>query len=286
MIATRLAGMPAPLRLAYEGKVLRRRGGRARAQRQIPQVGVELAGVAGQEGDLELLSVAVDALRAAGLPRFTLDVGDAGIVRALLADTPGEVARGVSEALARKDQTDLVARGAGLAHLPALVALLGLHGKRNALAEGQALLAKTPARHASLRLLALADAAEERGLGEHLVYDLGEVKHFDYYTGVIFHAYAPGVGEAIGAGGRYDDLLGRFGAPMPAVGFALDLDRLAVALAAANVVQPAARRVVVVGPSDDPRLAELRAQGVAAVDAPTREAALAYAAAWGFTEVL
>src|SRR5579863_2225501 len=75
VIATRLRDRPPPVRLAYEGTVIRRRTGRARKHRQIPQVGVELAGVAGPEGDLELLALAVAAMRAAGLDRFTIDIG-------------------------------------------------------------------------------------------------------------------------------------------------------------------------------------------------------------------
>src|SRR5271167_1237723 len=99
MIATRLRDRPAPLRIAYEGTVLRRRSGRARKQRQIPQVGVELAGVAGPDGDLELLALVADALLAAGVPRFTLDVADAGIVRALLAGRPPADQTRLSDAL-------------------------------------------------------------------------------------------------------------------------------------------------------------------------------------------
>src|SRR5579859_2342949 len=107
MIATRLRGAPPPYRLCYEGTVLRRRSGRARKHRQIPQVGVELAGVAGPEGDLELLSLAADAMRAVGLDRFTIDVGDAGVVRALLAPLPADRQAQLSEALARKDDTSI-----------------------------------------------------------------------------------------------------------------------------------------------------------------------------------
>ncbi len=159
MIATRLVKMPPPFRLAYEGTVLRRRGGRARPERQIPQVGVELAGVAGQDGDLELLSVAIDALRASGLARFTLDVGDAGVARALLAGAPPAMAGALSEVLERKDEAELRARGAGVAGLETLAALIRLHGGREAVVEAQGLLASTPARAAAARLLALADAA-------------------------------------------------------------------------------------------------------------------------------
>ena len=64
--------------------------------------------------------------------------------------------------------------------------------------------------------------------------DLGEVRGFAYYTGAIFHVLAAGPGEPIGAGGRYDDLLARFDAPMPAVGFALYLDAVAWAREAAG----------------------------------------------------
>jgi ATP phosphoribosyltransferase regulatory subunit len=75
-------------------------------------------------------------------------------------------------------------------------------------------------------LLALDSAltAEERA---HVVYDLGEVRGLDYYTGIHFELYVAGAGRAAGAGGRYDDLMGRFGRPMPAVGLSLDLDTIA-----------------------------------------------------------
>src|SRR5579863_5670577 len=101
IIATRLRGRPPPFRLCYEGTVLRRRSGRARKHRQIPQVGVELAGVGGLEGDLELLALAADALRATGLEQFTIDIGDAGIVRSLLAGLAPEDQSRLTGALAR-----------------------------------------------------------------------------------------------------------------------------------------------------------------------------------------
>ena len=278
VLATRLRDRPPPARLAYEGTVLRRRSGRARKHRQIPQVGVELAGVSGPDGDLELLGLAAAALRAAGLQTFTIDLGDAGIVRALLADRPAAEQRAVSEALARKDE-------AGVAD-PTLRALLDLHGGRDALVEGMRLLAGTTAADAARRLLALFDAAVARGLGSCLQADLGEVRGFAYYTGPIFHAYAPGTSDAALSGGRYDELLARFGLPMAAAGFALDLDRVTEARRAAGVADAAPRRVVVVAGPDDARLIKLRASGVCAVAVAERREAHAYAAAWGYTEVL
>ena len=157
MIATRLHDRPPPFRLAYEGTVLRRRSGRARKHRQIPQVGVELAGVAGPDGDLELLALASDALHAAGLHTFTIDLGNAGIVRALLDGLDADVAREVSEALAQKDEGALrePRRRCARSFASTLSQLVRLHGGREAAAEGWRLLASTPAAAPAARLLEL-----------------------------------------------------------------------------------------------------------------------------------
>ena len=291
MIATRLRDAPPPFRLRYEGTVLRRRSGRARKHRQIPQVGVELAGVAGPPGDLELLTVAADALRAAGLERFTIDMGDAGIVRALLAGVAPAIAANLSDALSRKDDAALEehARLLGDGHralMSTLRELMRLHGGRDAIDAGMHLLRGTAAEPAIARLRTLFDAACAAGLEREVTADVGEVRGFSYYTGPIFHIFAPGPGEAIGSGGRYDELLERFGAPMPAVGFANDLDRLSWALRSAGVAATQTKRVVLVGSPSDAALADLRARGVVAVSMPDRASALAYARAWGFSHVV
>jgi ATP phosphoribosyltransferase regulatory subunit len=82
-----------------------------------------------------------------------------------------------------------------------------------------------------VELRAVIAALREAGLGERVAVDLGEVRGLDYYTGLVFRAFAPGLGFEVGGGGRYDGLIARFGRPLPAVGFMLGLDRLAVLLA-------------------------------------------------------
>jgi ATP phosphoribosyltransferase regulatory subunit len=69
------------------------------------------------------------------------------------------------------------------------------------------------------------------GVAERVIFDLGLSRDLGYYTGAVFEVYDPALGEPLGGGGRYDDLLGRFGRPLPAVGFALGIDRLHIALA-------------------------------------------------------
>jgi ATP phosphoribosyltransferase regulatory subunit len=288
MIATRLSDRPPPYRLAYEGTVLRRRSGRARKSRQIAQVGVELAGLAEPDGDLEILELAAEALEACGLGAFVIDLGNSEIVRALVEGVSPAAARELMGAVARKDDAIVHEQAAAL-RLPGagvLEQLVHLHGGRAAIVEAQRVAKGSAAVPAIERLLRLFDAATERGLGPHLSADLAEVRGFAYYTGMTFHLYAPGPGEAIGAGGRYDELLARFGAPMPAVGFALDLDNLAWALRSTGSAPAHAERVVVVGTPGDARLGALRARGVEAVSALTRVEAEAYAQKWGFSSIV
>jgi ATP phosphoribosyltransferase regulatory subunit len=86
-------------------------------------------------------------------------------------------------------------------------------------------------RRATSRLREVADGVDEHGLADRVIFDLGLVRDLDYYSGAIFEVYDPAIGHVIGGGGRYDDLLSRFGAPMPACGFALSVERVHVAQA-------------------------------------------------------
>jgi ATP phosphoribosyltransferase regulatory subunit len=129
----------------------------------------------------------------------------------------------------------------------------------------------------------------EHGAGDAVVIDLGVLRDWPYYSGVVFEAYAPGVGEPIAMGGRYDGLAGRFGRPRPAVGFAITLDLLHRALMAGDG-EPALPRdglVLVGGLDEDPRgAAAARRRGLtvvalAAADAGRAEG-LAAADGWRY----
>jgi ATP phosphoribosyltransferase regulatory subunit len=81
-------------------------------------------------------------------------------------------------------------------------------------------------------LRGLHELLAERGVADRVIFDLGLVRELGYYTGAVFEVYDPAVGFALGGGGRYDDLLGRFGRALPACGVALDLQRVHLAQAA------------------------------------------------------
>jgi ATP phosphoribosyltransferase regulatory subunit len=296
MVATRLAGEPRPIRLCYEGTIVRRRQGRARRHRQVPQAGVELYGLPGEQGDLEILRLAASVVAELGLSKAAIDLGHASIARALLDPLPAPLASEVGEALEHKDgaRVERLLRGRDGIATRAAAALCDLHGGGPGEISGEALFdraeplfANTSAETALRELRALWSAAR-RDLPAVLRLDLGEVRGFAYYTGAIFHILAEGPGEPIGAGGRYDDLLARFDADMPAVGFALHLDAVAWARESAGIDDGAPRSVLVACASPElarPLLEALRARGVPAVVHPP-EGAAAYARAWHFTHVV
>jgi ATP phosphoribosyltransferase regulatory subunit len=149
----------------------------------------------------------------------------------------------------------------------ALAALTTLAGDVGVLAQARERFASFPPAAAAVAELGeVVDALDRAGLGPRLAIDLGEVRGLDYYTGLVFRAYARGLGFEVGSGGRYDTLLSRFGRPLPAVGFMLGLDRLALLLDRQGAFEaaPADDVASVRGASLPDALAEarsLRAQG-------------------------
>lgn len=291
ILATRLAELPPPARLCYHGSVMRRRRERARRHRQIFQAGVELLGLEGPAGDLEILRLASAGVRAAGLSSFVFDLGHARIVAALLESLPAERTGELVDALAIKDQSEVsrraLAAGFSGRALTAISELCELHGGAEIWPRAERLLAGTAAEPALRELREIWDAAQTADLAPELLIDLSETRHFAYYTGLMFQIHADGPGSPIGAGGRYDGLLGRFGAPRAAAGFALSLDHLAWALENIGREEATPARLLTVGASES-LLAALRALGVpcAAASGATGAEALAYARAWRYSHVL
>lgn len=295
LLVTRLVEQPSPARLSYEGSVLRRRRVRARRHRQIPQAGIELLGAGSQDGDLEVLEVAATAARAAGLQEFALDLGHVGITRALLEGVAPSVRSELVESLALKDSSTLVRRAekAGLRgqSLRAIAELPGLHGGSGGTGDSDdvwrraiPLLTGTAALEPAMELRQLWETVKTAELVPTLLVDLGEVSNFEYYTGMTFELLAEGPGEAVASGGRYDDLLGRFGEPRPAAGCAFDLDNLGWALARAGVHEALPCRVLVALEGDARSVAaELRGQGISAVVAGPGTDPLALGRAWGYS---
>ncbi len=229
LYAARPDALPAPARLCYDGPVLRAREARAGRPREVYQAGVELLGAGGPQADAEALVVLSRALERVGLRDAVIEVGHARFAGAVLeaARLPNGARREAWEALARKDEGALAAlarkgRGSSAVRdaLPKLAALYG----DGALSRARALARAVPrAGHALAEVEAALRIATRRRAGPFAA-DLGEARGLGYYTGLTFAAYARGAGSEVANGGRYDELLARFGRPGPAIGFAVDLE--------------------------------------------------------------
>jgi ATP phosphoribosyltransferase regulatory subunit len=235
--AGRLAHRAAPIRLYYSGEVLRYEPPKAGRQSELHQMGLEHLGGAGPAADAEVLAVAAECLEATGVQDFVFALGHVGAFWGLVRPL-GLEEQALDELRARVENKDAEGVRDLLSRLhvepttlEALVRLATLAGGVARLGEASRALAFSPEASAAVAELGeVARALAEAGLGARIDIDLGEVRGLDYYTGLVFRIYAPGLGFEVGGGGRYDGLLARFGRPMPAVGFMIGLDRLALLL--------------------------------------------------------
>lgn len=237
LTASRLSSEPGPHRFRYVAPVFREYASLRGQSRQFTQAGVELVGAPGPVGDAEIVSVLADALVAAGLSAFSIVIGTVQLLRALIeaAELPESWGQAVLDAAHERNlvEIDRLSRRDGIPATvgEALRAVPRLRGGADAI-EAAAIHAAQCGCAAALRdIRDTYRILEATGLTEAVTVDFGIMRSFDYYTGLVLEVYAPGLGLALGGGGRYDRVLAEFGAPAPAAGFALGLERIMIALA-------------------------------------------------------
>jgi ATP phosphoribosyltransferase regulatory subunit len=247
VVANRYASAEPPFRFFYNARAYRS----VRPQRgqtgEFFQAGVELVGSPAPDGTAEVVEVLSAALDAAGLSRAVIGLGDAALYGQLLTElgVDADEQSKILALLASRDLVGLEAELAGLGLSDASSALLrripSLRGGAEVLDEAKSLGGEAVAK-AVERVMDTYEAIAARGIGERVQLDLGLLRDLGYYTGAILEVYDPALGHVLGGGGRYDDLMGRFGRPLPAVGFALFLERL-------HIAQAEEERIAEEGPS-------------------------------------
>jgi ATP phosphoribosyltransferase regulatory subunit len=237
LVASRFAASEPPFRFFYVGNAYRAIRPQRGQMREFTQAGVELIGPDAPDGTAEVIEVLAAALDAAGLSRAVIGLGDADLYRQLLVEVgvEGEERRDVLDRLATHDHVGLdetVARlpGIGERDRETLSRLPMLRGGPEVLDAARELGGGSVER-ASSRLQSTLDAVADRGVADRVQLDLGLLRDLGYYTGAILEVYDPALGHILGGGGRYDALMGRFGRPLPAAGFALYLERVHIAQA-------------------------------------------------------
>ena len=252
MTATRLAGQPGPFRFRYLQRVFREAEAEMQAKaRELTQMGIECIGEEGPEADAEVVGLLAEALDVAGARGYTLALATVGVLRALLeaSGAPAWWKEQVLDAYHASNfvELDRLTAPAGAGPAPdaepgarasvppvfaaAIRALPRIRGGRAAIDEVRALVAPLGCEDGLDAFARTYDLLEEAGLGERILVDFSVMSSFDYYTGLVFEAYAPGLGTPLGSGGRYDNMIAAYGESRPAAGFAFFLEQAMAAAA-------------------------------------------------------
>lgn len=217
-------------RLCYAGHVVHTRPKNPLATRTPIQAGLELYGEPSIAADIEVVSLLLESLRVAGLARQHIDLGHVGIYRAIATSAGLTKIQEETffELLQRKAMTEICTWVESTIRQPAIadlfLALPGLAGDKSVLQKARTLFAGLDdALYAVDQLAQVADVIEQRYPAAELYFDLGELRGYHYLTGMVFAAFAPGYGNPIASGGRYDHIGEVFGRARPATGFAVDI---------------------------------------------------------------
>ena len=224
------------LRFTYKGDTFSQTASLQGKLVETTQMGVELIGENEVWADAEVLNLSIKALLATGLNHFNVTIGNIeyfkGLCEELGFDEKTELA--LRDLItnknffgARKYLEDIKAEETVIEKICKLDMLIG--GK-NVLNEAEKLTTNPRSKAAISHLRELSLMLEKKGYGEYIYFDLSMLNKYMYYTGVVFKAYTYGVGDCILKGGRYDNLLGKFGKEAPAIGFVIMIDDLISAL--------------------------------------------------------
>lgn len=296
MAAARLQNHARPIRLYYSQSVYRSWPALSGRSHENAQMGVELLGAGGLRADLEVISAAVEALRAV-TEDFRIELGHAGLFRLLaerLSISPAqrEEIRATIEAKNYGALDELLDPLGNSLEAKAIRRLPRLFGGEEVFAQTESLGLDGVAAQTLEYLRTLYAALKELGLGSRLMVDLGLVQRNGYYTGVVFSGYVQEQGRPILSGGRYDGLCGQFGPEMPAAGFAVDMDA-AAGLVLGQLAPGEVPQVLVHGEDGfemkaQQELMELAGQGAVCESSvwESREEAEAYARGLGIPKLL
>ncbi|MBP2644895.1 MAG: hisZ [Firmicutes bacterium] len=234
--ATRLKDSSLPLRLFYLTNVFRHEQAQAGRQCEFYQAGVELLGAPGANGDAEIIALAVEAMREAGLENFQISIGQVGFINGITEEVTLSVndRQRIKKCIVSRDlvglEESLAASGLDEETQKLIKEIPLLQGGQEVI--GQVYKAvKNPVSRAALEnLTEIQRLIASYGLEQYVKIDLGLIRDFNYYTGMVFEGYTAGLGFPLCGGGRYDKMVAAFGGDSPATGFALGIERVMLAL--------------------------------------------------------
>ncbi len=225
-----------PLRFCYSGNNFINNNNLQGKLKETTQMGAELIGDASAEADAEMIAMLVEALLNVGLQEFQISIGQIDYFKGLCAyaqlDSETELA--LREFISNRNDFGAheLLTGKNIAEplIQTLLSVNSLFGGVDILDKALAYANNPRSQKAIERLKQIYELLLIYGVAEYISFDLAMVSKYNYYTGVIFNAYTYQTGSAIAKGGRYDNLLEKFGKPAPATGFVVIIDDLVTAL--------------------------------------------------------
>lgn len=235
MVATRLSEEDFPVRLYYSQNVYVRSKDLNGRSNEIAQSGVEFIGDGSTKADLEVISMAIESLKRCELNSFKIEIGNAAFFNSILdkMQITSTQKADICKLIEGKNYAalgDLLERIGDTKETRVIRKLPRLFGDVEVIDEAKALYDEPKALEALDYLKSVYCALCDAGLKKYIMLDLGLVNRSNYYTGVIFHGYAEGSGLTVLSGGRYDNLLGEFGMPAPAIGFGVEVTAVCEAM--------------------------------------------------------
>lgn len=233
--STKMQLEPKPSRLYYLGNVFRY-DDKVGNQREFCQAGVELIGVNSKEADAEVIALAVESLKNSGLKKFFIDIGHINLFNGIMQSIKIEEKRKqeIKEAILNKNfvllEKILYFSDIKDEEKEFILKMPTLRGKEEVLKEVEKVINNELSISALQEIKGVYNLLKNYKLEEYILIDLGIIRDFDYYTGIIFEGYTDYLGFPVCGGGRYDNLCLKFGENIPSTGFAIGLEKLITAL--------------------------------------------------------
>lgn len=244
VVTSRLSEEEQPLKLSYISNVFRYEKTQSGRQCEFNQAGVELIGSSSAAADAEVIALAINVLKEAGLTDFQICLGQATFINGIMKQC-GLLSKEQEKLKKAIEKHDLVEYGLILdnSQLPdmakdMLKAIPTLHGGEEALKKAYNMAMNEESRVALDNLKEIYRLLEAYKVVEYVTFDLGVIRDFNYYTGMVFEAYTPGLGYPLCGGGRYDNMLADFGHHRPATGFAVGIERILLSLERQGIEKP------------------------------------------------
>ena len=235
LVSTKMQLEPRPLRLYYIGNVFRY-DNKAGSQKEFCQAGVELIGINNNKSDAEIIALAVECLKNSGLKNFCIDINHVNFFNGIMESikVKEERKQEIKNVILNKDfvllEKILSFEDIKDREKEFILKIPTLRGGKEILIEAEKMVDNKLSLSALKKIEEVYSLLRDYGLEEYILIDLGIIRNYDYYTGIIFEGYTDYLGFPVCGGGRYDNLCSKFGENLPSTGFAIGIERLATIL--------------------------------------------------------